>query len=626
MAKKALVVFDKILLFVLPGSLVFYYFDLFPPFRTTLLVILTIIALLPVLVSAVNSAFRRKLSIDLLASIALIFALLSREWVSAIFINLMLVSARIFADYTGSKARKSIERLLKLKPKNAKLERDGKIVEISLEEIKKGDRVVVGLGERIPIDGTIIKGGGMVDQSSLTGESLPIEKNIGDQALSSTLLVSGNLIIQAEKIGEETALEKIIELVERSQKSKAEIDTFAGKFTNWYILLVFVSAIGIYLYSGNLSLILSVLLVVCADDIAVAVPLAFLAAIGYAAKRGVIIKGGNYIEGLTRVKTAIFDKTGTLTRGKLRVEEFVPFSGADPRKIRELAGTATVMSDNPYAEAIIAYLKENNVAIKEPDEFNEYSGKGTVAVSSNAKIVCGKLSFLKEAGFKIEAVEELLINKKAAQGFNATIIGSDKKLLGFFVLADEIRPKIKESVSAMRKLGIKKFIMLTGDNENVAKMVASRTGIDGFHANLLPEEKIKYLKRYISEARPGKVAMIGDGVNDAAALSLADVGIAMGIIGTDAAIESADIALMEDDFSKIPEIIKLSNCSMKIVHQDFVIWGAVNAIGLLLVFAGFITPVGAAVYNFVTDFLPLLNSLRLFNLHLKAHSNSKPVI
>jgi len=606
--------FNGILLLVLIFTLLAHYSGLiYSKFGEWILIIVAILATLPVILRAFRSLKNKKVSIDLLAGVALVFSLLAKEWTSAVFINLMLTSARILASYTEARSRRAIQSLLKLKPEKAKVKRNGRLIEIPLNDVKKGDSVMVELGERIPIDGTIEKGEAAVDQSSLTGESIPISKTKGDKVLSSTIVVSGNLIVKAEKIGEETTLEKIIDLVEKAQANKAEIHTVADKFTAWYVALSFIGAIILYLFSGNLNLVLAVLLVTCADDIAVAIPLTFSAAIGHAAQRGVIIKGSNFLEGLAKLKVLVADKTGTLTHGQLKVEEFFAFDAPKQDEVLRLAGTVCAFSSHPSAKAIIKYLDEKNTNFSEPDNFDERSGKGAIAFYRGKKIVSGKLSFFQELNFEISDAQLRQINEIKEKGLNVTLLGVNGVVLGFFALADEIKPKIKETISELKKLGIEKIIMLTGDNEKIAKRIADKAGISEFYANLLPEDKLKYLKKYLS--KDYKLAMVGDGVNDAAALTLADIGIAMGAIGSDAAIEAADIALMKDDFSKLPEIIKLSKFTLKISRQDFWIWGIINAFGLVLVFTGILAPVSAAAYNFITDFIPIINSLRLFGFH-----------
>ncbi len=604
---------DKFLLWILAGVLITHYSNVIAEgFDNAILAFFASVATLPVVISAYRSIQERKISVDLLASVALVVSLINQEWASAVFINLMLTSARLFSNYTENKSRSAIKSLLKLRPQKVKIKKGKDIFEEPTSKVKKGDLLVIELGDRIPVDGVVVSGNSMIDQSSLTGESLPIAKKEGDQVLSSTLNVSGSMVIRAEKVGKNTVFEKIIKLVEESQKNKVGIRTIADRFASWYVVVALVGAISLYLYSRNTSLVLSVLLVTCADDIAVAVPMAFSAAIGSAAHHGIIIKGGEYLEILTKVKTVILDKTGTITQGKLQVEDIISLGANKEKDVLRVATIADCFSKHPIAKAIIKYADAQGIkGCQKPDDFEEVPGKGSVALFDSNKYLCGKLSFLQEFGVRatkaqIDKLEEI----KSQRSANILPVGFNDKLIGFLVLSDETRPEAKGAIEKMRRMGISRFIMLTGDNEKVAKEIAEETGIEEFHANLLPEDKIKYVKEMIG--RENKVMMVGDGINDAASLALADTGIAMGAIGTDAAIEAADIALMKDDISKIPQAIRLSHKVMKIARQDFVIWGVVNSIGLALVFGKIIGPEGSAAFNFVTDFLPLLNSLRLF--------------
>jgi len=607
---------DKLLLALLCIFLLLHYSGFVSPgLDEIILIIISVVGTLPVVLSAIRSLKEKKISVDLLASIALIASLLTKEWASAVFINLMLTSARIFGDYTESKAKAAIRGLLKLRPERVKIKRGSGISEVPLAQVKVGDLIVVESGDRVPVDGSIIDGEASVDQSSLTGESVPVMKLKNDKVFSSTLIASGSIVMKAEKIGKDTTLEKIIALVENSQNEKASIRTTADKFATWYIIITLIGSFVIYAIFRDVYLLLSLLLVACADDIAIAVPLAFLAAIGYAARRGVVIKGGGYLEQLSKVKTFILDKTGTITRGRMKVESLSVYNGYAESDLLMFAGMTEFFSEHPIAKTIAGYLKENNVKFEKPAIFNETPGKGISAVYKGKKLVAGKAEFMEEAGIKLTQKEKDDIIKIENEGYSATFIGFDGKLVGFISCADEIRPHVKDTIQRMRDLGVERVVMLTGDNEKVAKRVAAESGITDFHANLLPEDKIAYVKKYLGTS--SKVAMVGDGVNDAASLALSDVGIAMGAIGSDAAIEAADIALMRDDFKEIPEIIDLGRYTGKIARQDFWIWGIVNAAGLILVFAKVFGPEGASAYNFVTDFLPLINSMRLFNLHLK---------
>ena len=605
--------FDIILAGFLVLSLALHFLNFFHPIDDVFSIVISIISTLPVLFSTINSLRKRKISIDLLASTALIFALIVGEWTSAIFINLMLASARIFSRYTENKSRNAIKSLLKLKPHKAKIEKGGGVVEVPIADLRSGDLVIVELGENIPIDGVVVKGGASVDQSSLTGESYPVSKLKGDRVLSSSIVVSGNLVVKAEKIGAETTFERVIKLVEQAEKGKAEISTVANKFATIYILLTLFGSLALYFFLKDLTLVLGVLLVTCADDIAVGIPLAFLASIGYAAKRGVIVKGGNFLEGLSKAKTIIVDKTGTLTAGKMKVKEVFLFN-EDKEKMMKLSHIVSSVSSHPASKAVMRYLKEHDGKVEEPESFKEFPGKGVKAIYEGKEILSGKIAFFKEQNIKIKEEEMALIEREKESGFVLILIAYDNRLIGFFSLLDELRPHAKAALEDLKALGVKKIVMLTGDNEKNAEIISREVGIDEFHANLLPQEKLKYLEKYLG--KKDKVVMIGDGVNDAAALRLSDIGIAMGTIGSDAAIESSDIALMKDDLLEIPEMFLLSKYTMRVVYGDLLIWGVVNLIGLFLVFARIIGPDEAAAFNFITDFLPLLNSSRLFSLHL----------
>ncbi|MEI6528257.1 MAG: cation-translocating P-type ATPase [bacterium] len=579
------------------------------------LFITAILGTAPVLYSAYKALINRKISVDLLASVALIFSLFTHEWLSAVFINLMLASARVFMSYNEARARKNIDGLLKLKPTKIKVERGGKMLEVQPAEVMIGDFVLVDLGERVPVDGEVVAGTADVDQSALTGESLPVSKEKGDKVWSSTLISSGHLTIKAEKVGTETTLEKIIEMVENAQLEKPDVHTAAEKFATWYLVTVFIGAILLFLFGYDIKVILAIMLVVCADDVAVAVPLTFLTAISYCAKKGAIVKGASYLEALAQVKVIFVDKTGTLTKGNLKVEKF-ECAGITCEDFVSLAKTTAEQSDHPISKAILEYANGNyNSTDEEVKSTRELPGKGVLADIGNKKVILGRPSFAREFGFVIDKDLQDKIWAEEDKGFNVTVVGVDGKIMGYFVLADELKANIAENIAELKKLGVEKVIMLTGDNERVAKRLAQKLGVTDFYPNLLPEQKLAYIKNELNSKY--KVAMVGDGVNDAASLSLADVGIAMGGIGMDVAIESADIVLMKDDFSKIAELMRVSKYTLKIANQDFWIWGASNIFGLGLVFFAKLAPTGASLYNFLTDFLPLINSVRIFSLYIR---------
>ncbi len=576
----------------------------------TLLIVFGIAGVAPVLISAVKSLLNKKINVDLLASIALIVSILHHEWVSVAFINLMITSARIFALYTENRARHAIASLLKLRPTTVKIKQQNSIIEIAIDQVKSGMEVIIQSGERIPVDGQIITGYGEVDCSSLTGESLPLHKAVGDQVLSSTLNLAGSFIVRADKVGANTQFAKIIQLMEEAQSQKTPVTTTIDRFTTWYILATFFVTTLLYLATRNLNLVLSLLLVTCADDIAVAIPLTYWGAIARAATKGIIIKGSSYLEGLGQITTLLVDKTGTLTRGQIKVSHITPIAKTSHDDIVKIAASIESVSSHPLAKAIVRYAESQHLSVHPPSSFNEVPGFGLTATLNKNKIVAGKIEFIKQN--KIPITSEVLtqINLIESEGHNIVIIAKNRQVIGLIGLGDEIKPGVKMTITKLRNLGVSQVVMLTGDNLQVATTVAAQTGITQFHADLLPGSKLDYVKKYLNPL--SKVGFVGDGVNDSASIGLADIGFAMGAIGSDSAIEAADIALMDDKFIKIYDAIKLSRFTLKIARQDFIIWGTVNLLGLFLVFTGVLNPASAAAYNFITDFFPLLNSVRVF--------------
>lgn len=590
--------------------LLFYFFWPAVALSDYLLVVAGLIGTFFVVISAIKMTLDRRISVELLASIALVASLIEGEWISVALINLMITAARIFSRFVAIRSHSAIASLLKIRPVTAKIEKDGKLIEVPVEQIKVGDLVVVELGDKVPVDGIITQGEASVNQASLTGESLPVNKKIGDEVYGATIVESGSLVIRVEKIGADTTFEKIIKLVTESQGNKARIHALGDIFAKWYLVGTLVVVGIVYLATREVSLVLALLLVSCADDIAVATPLALSSAITHAAKHGVVIKGSDYLEGLAKVRTIIFDKTGTLTKGELKVVEVKSFLRSEEKSVLESAIWGTAMSHHPVSEAISRYAAEQGFSTPNPEKFEEYSGEGTIAKKGDDEIVIGRPSFLEKKGIKVTALDLEEVEKSRAKGHSIVMVGLNNQALGFITLADELRPGLASIMSKLKKSGIRHLVMLTGDNEKIAKEVADKIGITDFHANLLPADKLTYLKKYLNKKT--KVAMVGDGVNDAPALTLVDIGIAMGAIGAPSAIESADIALMKDDLAQLPELVSISKHTLSVIYQNLVIWGVVNALGLLLVFTQTIGPTGAAAYNFLTDFIPIFNSLRLF--------------
>ncbi|KKU82180.1 MAG: Cadmium-translocating P-type ATPase [Parcubacteria group bacterium GW2011_GWA1_47_8] len=572
---------------------------------------IAILGIIPILLSAWKSILQKRINVDLLATIALVFSLLAGEWVSVLFINLMLTLARVLGIFAKKRVHASLESLAKMKPSRARVMRGKDAVEIPLNEVAVGDLVIVNLGEQIPVDGTAVKGSATVDQSSLTGESLPTLKESGDEVFSATIIASGNLVIRAQKIGKATTFERMITLVENSRSIKTRMETTADKFASWYIGIVLVAALAIYLVTKNEAMILAFVLVVCADDIAVAIPLAYIASMGAAARRGIIIKGTSFLENAAKITTLIVDKTGTLTTGKLSVKHVRSWGDVTVSHAIKLSGLLCHGSTHPVAQAIARYAAENNIACITPDHFEEKEGRGLRGVTHDKEIIVGRAEFMDEYNVAITDNITLAIIEEERRGHNVTLVAYDKQIVGLFALADTLRPHVAQTIATLKESGVRDIVMLTGDNEVVARGIARAAGITDYQANLLPEHKVSALEAYLG---PDKiVAMVGDGVNDAAVLARADIGIAMGSIGSDAAIESADIVLMKDNLSKLVELRAIARQVLSVARGNFAIWGVVNIIGIYLVFTGVINAPQAAAYNFLTDFIPIINSLRLFN-------------
>ncbi len=613
----AKIIFNEVLIGVL-GFLLVTNFLYAPSFIKTLLIIFSYIALTPVVYSAAKALWNRQITIDLLASIALVFTFIQGEWVSAIFINLMLASARLFSSFTERRTEDILSHLLKLRPGTVTVQVNGSVQDIPLEQVKIGNMVVVEAGNRVPVDGTVMHGEASIDQSTLTGESQAVEKKVGDKVFSSTLNTFGSLIVRAEKVGEDTTISKMIALVDEASREKTKTETLANKFSAWYIFIMLVSSFIIFFITKNLNIVLGVLLVTCADDIAVAVPLGFTVAIAKAAKHGIVVKGSAVMEKVRNIDIFVTDKTGTLTKGASKVSGIKTYNGVTVEEFNEILSTCVADSKHPTSLAIAHYLKGISVALTAPDEVKEYPGDGITVKKAGVSYTEGKLSFIKRLGVNVSSDFEVEVQEEEEKGLSVSVVSRENEIAGYISYEDDLKKYVKESIAETKEMGVKKWVMLTGDNEYVAHRVAEKVGVDEFKANQTPEGKLNEIKKL--KASGAKIAMMGDGVNDAASLALADVSFAMGAIGSDASIEAADITLMHDDIRRVPEAMLLSKESIRIVKQNFIIWVISNGVGLFLVFGGYIGPMGASLYNFITDFLPILNIFQIYYLKINKHT------
>jgi Cd2+/Zn2+-exporting ATPase len=554
------------------------------------------------------------LDVNTLVTVAIIGAIIIGEYWEASAVVFLFLFGSLLESYSMERTRNAIRELIDLKPKVARVRRYEKEVEVFADEVKKGEIVIVKAGEKIPVDGNVIKGSTAVNQSSVTGESLPVEKVIGDEVYSGTINSDGYIEIETTKTGEDTTLSKIIKMVEKAQTEKAPLQTFAEKFDRYYVPAVLFIALANFLITQNLIVTLTLLVVACPCALVISTPVAIVSGIGNAARKGVLIKGGRSLETLGKLEAIAFDKTGTITLGKIKVFEVESFY--DDVSINELlywAGIGEKMAEHQIGKAILEHVQKANVNIPEdaPDNLSVVSGIGVTAEYKGKKVIMGKRKLLENNGLVFSKNIENYLQKAERKGYTVIPIGVDDRVIGAISVADLLKPESPEALSRLKKVGIKQIVMLTGDNERSAETIAKCMEIDSFKANLLPEDKVAYVKKLRDEGNV--VGMVGDGINDAPALAAADIGIAMGAAGTDVAIETADIALMSDDISKVPYAIGLSKRTNAIIRQN-IIFALVMVFALLIAtLFGFLELASGILGHEASALLVILNGMRLLN-------------
>jgi len=495
-------------------------------------------------VSGFRDIFKRKITVNVFVMVALVATLAVGEFRPAAVIVFIMAVAGALESYTLDKTKRSIQSLLDFAPKMATVRREGKEVPVPVAEIEIGDFVVVRPGEGIPVDGVVTGGASSVNQAPVTGESMPVEKSKGSVVFSGTLNESGRLDVQTEKVGENTTLTRIVHLVQEAQGTRAPIQNLADRFTTWFLPAVVVLAIIGFITSGDTRVAVSVLLVACPCAFAIATPTAVTAGVSNMARR---------------------------------------------------ASIAEKYSEHPLARAILAASKQQKLDVPDPDDFTSASGMGVQAEWNGDNLLVGKQSFLKEAGVDIPSTVTDIVNTQSAQGRTPVLVARNMEIIGLISIADEIRPEIPRTIKTLKTMGIQNITMLTGDNFNVASAVAEQIGVDDFQAELLPEQKQEFVKKLQNDGHV--VGMIGDGINDAPALALADVGMAMGAAGTDVAIETADVTLMNDDITGVVDFMWMSAKVLRRIKLNIFFSMIYNIIGLGLSVVGLMTPIIAVIFQ-----------------------------
>lgn len=565
-------------------------------------VILVLLMGYTVFKKVVKAALRGRVIAHALMAVGALAALIAGEWVTSAIVVFFMRTGDYIEGFTTEKARSALRSLTNFAPKTATLVRNGKEKEVPVDKLKTGDSVLVRPGGLIPVDGHVIEGSATVDQSAITGESMPVDVSSGSKVYAATIAQGGRLIVETSAAGKDSTFGKIIRLVEKAEANRGDVQRYADKFSAWYLPVVLVIAILTYLFRQDLMATVAVLVVACSCAFALATPVALLATIGSAAKRGLLIKGGKYIEKLGIADVLLIDKTGTLTFGKPEISDLIPLNGLSKGELLHLAASAEQFSEHPLAKAIVHKADELNLVLSKPDHFESITGSGVKALLDDTLITVTNKRDTEHT------LDQKQLSSLEKEGKTVMIVLRDNEPVGILTAHDRMRSEVQASIKKIRNSGISTIELLTGDNHLVAKELADKLSIE-FRAELLPEEKIEIVKQYQSKGHA--VIMVGDGVNDAPALAQADVGIAMGATGTDVAIETAHITLMRDDWMLIPDLLLMSKRTMRVIKGNFGFTGLYNLAGLTLAAFGFLPPVLAAAAQSLPDIGIMFNSSRL---------------
>ncbi len=556
----------------------------------------------PIFRNVIRAALRRQVISHTLMTVGVIAALVVGQWATAVVIVFFMRVGDYAENFTTERARRAVKDLMAMAPQTARVERDGQEMELPIADMHVGDTVIVRPGEKIPVDGDVIDGQATVDQATITGESMPVEVGSGARVFAATIACLGHLRVRATHIGADTTFGRVIKMVEEAEAHRADVQRIADKFSAYYLPVVAGIAALTFLISRNPLSTAAVLVVACSCSFALATPIAMLASIGAGAKRGLLIKGGKYLESLARADVLLIDKTGTLTLGKPQITDMIALNGLPASEILALAASTERYSEHPLAEAVRAAAHEHDLPLAEPRDFEAIPGMGVRATVNGNLVAIGNRRMMPET-IVLSGVTEL-----EAQGKTLLFIARDGEPIGVLAAADTLRPEVPAALQAVRSLGVRQIELLTGDNERTAAALGERLDVQ-YRANLLPEDKIRIVKEY--QAQGHTVVMVGDGVNDAPALAQADVGIAMGAAGTDVAIEAAHVALMREDWTLVPDIFQIAHRTMKVVKANLIFTTLYNVIGLSLAAFGFLPPILAAAAQSLPDLGILGNSSRL---------------
>lgn len=568
----------------------------------------------PIFRNGLTELSRHRVNADTLTSVAITASILAGKDLSALVILLLADVGEMFTAYTAERTREAITNILSVgEPYVWKVDPNGAESRVRLETVVPGDHIVVHIGEKISVDGVVVSGEASVDQASITGEFMPMHKTAQDPVFAGTVVTRGRLEVRADAVGDSTAVARIIHMVEDASQRKAPIQNFADKFSQQLVPLSFVMAGLVYLITRDLNRALNLLIIDYSCGVRLSTATAFSSSVYNSARQGILIKGGNYLELLANIDTLVLDKTGTVTEGRPQVTEVVPFrsNGAAPPSEREVltwAATAEQHAPHPLADAVMSYVRARNWKVPELTTEEIVVAHGVQATSEGQEILVGSERFLAEHNVSLHAIREQAM-RMSGDGQNVLYVAVDGELVGLIGVRDPLREDMKKALNRLRRLSIDDVILLTGDVETSAELIASQLTVDRFRANVLPEDKAEMIRTL--QGKGVQVAMVGEGVNDAPALACADVGIVMGSRGTDLAIETADITIAGDDPLKIPSLLQISRQTMHIVRQNFGVVVGLNTLAIIMGAVGYFTPMTSAVIHNLTTVGVVLNSTRL---------------
>ncbi|HYU56092.1 MAG TPA: cation-translocating P-type ATPase [Candidatus Dormibacteraeota bacterium] len=567
----------------------------------------TLVGGYPVFVETFHSLRHRSINMEVSMTVAIVASLLVGQFTAAVVVTFFVLLSEFIEAYAVDKGRATIVKLEKSIPRSALVRRDGKEIETAVETIQPGETVIVRDGERIPVDGNLVKGSGFVNQSAITGEAVAVEKLVGSRVFAGSVDQSGVFEVRTEKVGNETVFGQIIRLVEEAESRKAPIQRISDKLAAWLVEFTIVFAVITFVVTRNLISTISVIVVAGACGVAAGTPLAIVAVMGGLAKKGVIVKGGVYVQEMSKVDTVVIDKTGTLTLGDPEVTDVVGLDGCSEEQVLTYASAAERFSKHPLAHAIMAKAEALGISSESGVSSDYMAGKGIVSWYDGELVLVGNSVLMNEQHVPLSNDVDATITSNVSEGKTTVLVAHGGRICGVIGISDKVRDESREAVKELGRMGLS-TIMLTGDNKVASKSVGEQVGIDEVHAELLPADKVSYIEQLSGSGR--RIVMVGDGVNDAPALALANVGIGMGA-GTDIAIEEADIVLMTNDLGRIPLIVKASKQAYGVIMQNFYGTLIVDGIGLGLAFEGLLNPLFAAGIHVVSELVFILNSARL---------------